>query len=80
MQIEDIPDNELVWCQEPVIGRVLAIGNFKMIDSFEKPIDVCRKYYVAKHLPTGKLIIIEATLDYKTTELNTNLKMQSRLN
>ncbi len=77
MNLQDIPEDELSWTEEPVIG--LALVNAEK-DSNGETIDPHKYYNVAKHLPSGKIIIIATDKNMKHDFVNNVLNRQGRFN
>lgn len=66
-KFEDIPKQELSWTEEPVIGLVLLNAHR---DSNGSPIEPYVYYDVAKHIPTGKVIIFPTERNMKHEFIN----------
>lgn len=77
MQLKDIPENELKWTPEPVIGIVL-MGAEK--DSDGNPINPNLYYKVAKHIPTEMLIIVATERNMMHEFANEILKKKGKFN
>jgi hypothetical protein len=74
----NIPDDEIQWCAEPIIGLVLVNAE---IDSSFNPIDTDKYYRVGKHLPTGMLILIPVEgRSFRIEFQERMLRQQNRLN
>lgn len=77
MELKDIPESELSWTPKPIIGIILT--NAKK-DSNGNPIDPMLFYKVAKHLPSGMLIILPADKNMKEDFVNDIFKKTGKLN
>lgn len=77
MELKDIPESELSWTEKPVIGIVLT-GAEK--DSDGNPINPMLFYKVAKHLPSGMLIIVATKQNMKEDFVNDIFKKKGILN
>lgn len=77
MELKDIPESELSWTAQPIIGLVL-IGAEK--DSDGNPINPMLFYKVAKHLPSGMLIILATKQNMKENFVNDIFKKTGKLN
>lgn len=76
MELKDIPEHELSWTQKPIIGLVLLNAEK---DSDGNPINPNLFYKVAKHKPSGMLIIV-ATKQNIEDFMNRILKNQNKFN
>ncbi len=74
---DDIPPEELNWTKAPIIGMLLTGAE---IDSHGNAIEPNRYYYVAKHIPTGKIVIAPTDRNQKTEFTNEIMKKSNRLN
>lgn len=77
MQLEDIPEEELRWTKQPIIGIVLKNAEK---DSDGNPIDPMKYYKVAKHKPSGMLIIIATDRNMRHEFINDVFKKTGKLN
>lgn len=77
MQLKDIPEEELSWTDEPIIGLVLMNAEK---DSDGKPIDPNVYYKVAKHIPTEMLIIVATERNMMHEFANEILKKRGKFN
>lgn len=77
MKLEDILESELRWTQKPIIGMLLTNAEK---DSDGNPINPMLFYKVAKHLPSGMLIIIATKQNMKEDFVNDIFKKTGKLN
>lgn len=77
MELKDIPESELSWTKKPIIGILLKNAER---DSDGNPIDSMKFYKVAKHLPSGMLIILATEQNMKQDFINDILKRAGKLN
>lgn len=77
MELKDIPKEELIWTEKPVIGLVLVNAEK---DSDGNVIDPMKYYKVGKHLPSGMLILIPTERNMKNEFCNDILKRTGKLN
>lgn len=77
MQFNEIPDTELNWTEKPVIGILLMTAEK---DSDGNPIDPNVFYKVAKHIPSGMIIIVATERNQKHEFVNDVLKSQGKFN
>lgn len=80
MHLEEIPAEELAWTDQPVIGMTLRLTRPDMHDSYGKPIVDDKKYLVAKHIPSGMIIVLDADIDYNWRQLENHLLNTNRMN
>jgi len=77
MELKDIPKEELSWTDEPVIGLVLINAER---DSNGTLIDPMKYYMVAKHKPSGMIIIVSTERNMKNEFVNDILREQNKFN
>lgn len=77
MELKDIPESELSWTEKPIIGLILT-GAEK--DSEGNAINPMLFYKVAKHLPSGSLIILPTKQNMKEDFVNDIFKKTGILN
>lgn len=77
MELKDIPESELKWVEKPIIGIILKNAEK---DSNGNPINPMLFYKVAKHIPSGMLIILATNQNMKEDFVNDIFKKTGKLN
>lgn len=77
MELKDIPESELSWTEKPIIGIVLKNAEN---DSEGNAINPMLFYKVAKHLPSGSLIIIPTKQNMKEDFVNDIFRKTGKFN
>jgi hypothetical protein len=62
MELSDIDIHDLKWIGQPIIGSALILYG-GVIDSEGNPLLAGELYKLARHLPTGRVIIMRVSTD-----------------